>query len=254
MKAHASARLLGMLMVLGTAPMAGAMELSQSSTQGSDAQSSFSLPIFLDGTRLSVFQEAWQAHFAGVVTAAPARSDEAEAAAIEDARRALTRAEEIDREAAAVRERAEELSRRFGAEPASATNSDTASAPSGVSATIETAAIDAAPANGEAPVAELVSVSATVDDMAPSPEPAGSSVVETSQADNAPVIEEMATKPARVAKRVVGSSGSRTSLQTASNSGPMSGEFLVVDPAAPQPQSTSMMPTELRAFGWSSQP
>lgn len=265
MNAHASAHLLGMFLALGAAPMASAMDLSQSPAPASQAQSGFALPMFLDGARLSVLKEAWEAHFSGISigNTTATGGEDAEAAAIENARRTLTRAEEIDREAAAVRERAEELSRRFAAEQAeaaapidaaAASASISTSAADGETVPAETASIDDGSTDREAPVAQLVPVSASDEAIVqPAAVAAPAAVATRNSNDDAPVIEDMATKPVRLAKRVSGTS-SRASVQTTASAAPLVTGLMVVDPTAPKPQTSIMMPTELRAFGWSSQP
>jgi hypothetical protein len=99
---------------------AHAMEPAQSRASTSSLPA-LSLPAFLDGNRVPDMQEAWQAHVRtpqeepqvedGNVAVAPATKD----AAMSAARAAMERAGQESSEAADVRQRAEELSRRFGA-------------------------------------------------------------------------------------------------------------------------------------------
>ncbi|KAB2939358.1 MAG: hypothetical protein K8F92_16200 [Hyphomicrobium sp.] len=260
MNAYESARLLVMLAATGLVSSAGAMELSQSSAPASAEAPGFSLPAFLDGARLPDLQEAWRAHFgfAGEPTAAPSVEPAAAPAAptddanLEAARQTLSRAEQLDREAAAVRERAEELSRRFGADA-----SDTAPSNSPASAApAETASIGSSnAADAAAPVTEQVLApagdEAAMVDQAPVP---ANPVAKASAAtDDAPVIEDMATKPAKRAKSEPAPAG-RAVQSAARKAAPVVSDFLNVDPAAPKPEADPMMPTELRAFGWNAQP
>src|SRR5262245_8136795 len=117
MHAIVTARLLGAIMVATLASGASAMDLGPQPAPGGDEAPALQLPAFLDIARLPDMQEAWRLHSGGgltpasaeVATETPEAQDES---ALQTARAALTRAEQVSRDAAAVRERAEELSRR----------------------------------------------------------------------------------------------------------------------------------------------
>ena len=217
--------------------------------------------MFLDGARLPDFQDAWHAHFASRAASATVSPDP-DTAAINEARQTLSRAEQVDREAVAVRERAEELSRRFAVdgEGTSAPAPDPGSEPasSDEPAVTETASISPASDDGAPVPAEPVA--ATVDEnAAPRTAVVEQSVADAAPADDAPVIENMAaTTPAKPAKRHSAPLAMRAGLQPAiveaGVASPLPGGLLRVDPAAPKPDPNPSMPTELRAFGWNSQP
>jgi hypothetical protein len=241
MNAYGSTSLFGMLLATSLVSGATAMEINQQRAPVTSEGPASTLPAFLDGERLPDLQQAWRTHFsdANARAAAPAggvaattRTD----AALNAAQQAMTRAEQAGREAAEVRVRAEELSRRFGA-------GATEEAPT------ETAAIDTQ--NNPAPAAEpaVEHVLAPVDDDAPPPEASAAT-------DDAPVIEEMATPPVKKpVKRVSAPIPSRQAAQTAAQkSAPVGIGPLRVDPTAPKPEAEPMLPSELRAFGWNAQP
>lgn len=265
MNAYESARLLAMLAATGLVSSAGAMELSQSSAPAAAEAPGFTLPAFLDGARLPDLQEAWRAHFgfAGEPTAAPSAEPVAAPAAATDdpdlqaARETLSRAEQLDREAAAVRERAEELSRRFGAEggDTAATNAPASAAPAETASIGSDTAADAPASVSEQalePAGEAGGEAVRVD---PAADVSANPVAKASAAtDNAPVIEDMATKPATRVRAVVTSASRREVMQSAVRKPPSGIGLLKVDPSAPKPEADPMLPTELRAFGWNAQP
>jgi hypothetical protein len=240
MNAYGSTSLFGMLLATSLVSGATAMEINQQRAPATSDVPAFTLPAFLDGERLPDLQQAWRSHFsdkngaaagqAASVTATP-QTD----AALDAAQQAMTRAEQAGREAAEVRVRAEELSRRFGA-------GATEQAPT------ETASIDAQNNSADAAQPVVEHVLAPVDNEA-APAAASAATVE------APVIEEMAKKPVKPVKRATAPIPSRQALQTASHkSAPVASGPLKVDPAAPKPEIDPMMPNELRAFGWNAQP
>ena len=243
MNAYGSTGLFGMLMATSLVSGATAMEINQQRAPATVEAPAFTMPTFLDGARLPDLQEAWRAHFsdpnetASIQPASEVKTPTPDTA-LETAQQAMTRAEQAGREAVAVRIRAEELSRRFGA------GDEGASEP--VAAT-ETASIstDAAGAEATAPVADTV--------LAPSDDSAAASVT-ASSTDDAPVIENMAKKPAKPVKRYSAPIPRRQPVQTATQSAPMAKTLLTVDPAAPKPEENPMMPDQLRAFGWNAQP
>jgi hypothetical protein len=289
MSARSSARYVGMLLVTGIAPGAGAVDAIPGQT-GSPPHiaTAVSLPAFIDASRLADMQAAWRTHFGGrdIVVAAPVAStvSDPEAGTINEARQTLTRAEQVTIEAAAVRERAEQLSRRFAvdtaAESAVAANAGPAPA-SPESVVTETVAVSAE----AAPASEAV---ATTEEAAPTApaliQKAVATATVTPKADMgsvsmlggppvdeaparaaAPVIEDMATaRPPAPAKRTVANpQAARRSAQAASASEPptlygifsswgSSGEEAAAKPAekSVEPSTPSGLPTEIRSFGW----
>ncbi len=133
MNVRASSRFASLLLAAGLAPAAGAMELGQASAPASTV-STIALPAFLDAGRLAALRDAWRAQSnRAAVAATPVSlvSGDTDAAAIEQARQTLTHGEQVSRQAVAVRDRAEELSRRFAGDPdgASAPTPDPSPAP-----------------------------------------------------------------------------------------------------------------------------
>jgi len=123
------------LFVMFVAATSGAAAAMEQGRPGASAATSpaLTLPTFLDEDRLPALQEAWRARegapevvsepLGAQVRIEPAASEgEAEGAAMSAARAAMRRVGEASRQAPAVREAAEELSRRFSAisEPAEA--------------------------------------------------------------------------------------------------------------------------------------
>ena len=110
-----------MLMATSLVSGASALEINQQRAPSTEGAPAFTLPAFLDVARLPDMQDAWRrARFgnasddAAVQPAGEVTTSTPEAV-LDAAQRAMTRAEQASREAAAVRVRAEELSRRFGA-------------------------------------------------------------------------------------------------------------------------------------------
>jgi hypothetical protein len=242
MNAYGSTSLFCMLMAASVVSGATAMEINQQHAPATGEAPAFTMPAFLDGARLPDLQDAWRAHFSGInetasVQPASEVTTPTPEMALDTARQAMTRAEQAGREAAAVRIRAEELSRRFGA------GDESASEPA---ASTETASIntDAAGADATQPAADTV--------LAPTEDGAASDTA--SSTDDAPVIENMAKKPAKPVKRYTAPIPQRQPVQTATQSAPIAKALLKVDPAAPKPEEDPMMPNELRAFGWNAQP
>jgi hypothetical protein len=241
MNAYGSTSLFGMLLATSVVSGATAMEINQQRAPATSEAPAFTLPVFLDGERLPDLQQAWRTHFSDTSEAAPAQAAGVAAtieadAALNAAQQAMTRAEQAGREAAEVRVRAEELSRRFGA-------GATEQAPT------ETAAIDTQNNSAGATEPAVEHVLAPADDEAPPPEASAAT-------GDAPVIEEMATPPVKKpVKRVSAPIPSRQAVQTvARQSASVVTGPLRVDPAAPKPETDPMMPSELRSFGWNAQP
>ena len=239
------------------------------------------LPAFIDAARVSDFEAAWRARFASASAAAMAARpvSDPEAGTIDEARAALSRAEQISLTAAAVRDRAEELSRRFAVEPETPSTAAAATpAADDVIATVapaeaapaETGSVapasapsDVAVAVGE-PEAQLMQVSAPVTPSATASIDAPVSMLggppiedEPTASAAAPVIENLATKPAgKTAKRTL-ATATRAPVDArpaAPKPPPRESYSLAISASPTQPDQHIMMPTELRAFGWGSQP
>jgi hypothetical protein len=252
MNNHDRARLVGTLLATTLASTAFAMEPTPPPAPSSPAPA-VSLPAFLDVARLPDLQQAWRARFndadtsqATAATVTPVAAPKADTVVLDNSREAISRAEQVSREAAAVRSRAEELSRRFTADPNATSDPPVAEQP----APTETAAIgqDAseAPAANEQVLApadgELTAVVPAVDVP----------VKKQAAAADAPVIEDMATVPPMGVSRTPTAPSLRQAAQAAAR------RAYVAKPVAPmastKPDEDPMMPTELRAFGWASQP
>ena len=235
------------------------------------------LPAFLDAARVADFEAAWRGRFATASVAASRPIRDPEASTIDKARAALSRAEQMSATAAAVRDRAEELSRRFAAE-AETTATAAAATPAAdeVVATVapaeaapgETGSVSDAPGIVDTavvvgnPEAQLTQVSAQITPPATASIAApvsmlGGPPIEDEPTANAaaPVIEDLAAKPAKTAKRAA------PATRTSADARPVTPKSLsrdsyslAVSPSPTQPDQNIMMPTELRAFGWSSQP
>jgi hypothetical protein len=256
MNAYESTSLLGLLMATSLASGAGALEFNQSRTPSTSETPAFTMPSFLDGTRLPDLQDAWRARF-GEASEAAAREPQGDVGApalgagdtaLETARKAMTRAEQAGREAAAVRTRAEELSRRFGAGESGAASPEANSA--------ETASIstDASAADAAQPAVEQVLAPADDNSAATDTAPE----LPTPKAADAPVIEDMATKPAKSAKRAPSTASHESMPTTAHKQAPTKASpTLAASNDAVQakgPDANALMPTEIRAFGWNAQP
>jgi hypothetical protein len=220
-----------MLVVTGLVSAPAAMDLKQAAPATAEAPG-FKLPAFLDMARLPDLQEAWrdQASFLGASPVAEPAVAPANAAP-------------------SVRSRAEELSSRFGAGSAQSVDPrsvdpQAAASVQAVSST-ETASITSV----EAPVAPSAELGPAASDYSTPDRIAEVPVRKPSFAkDAAPVIEDMATKPIKRYKRAADAQR----VQTAERA-PVSTGLLRIDPAAPKPQTNSLMPTEIRAFGWNAQ-
>jgi len=258
MNIYGSACLLGMLASVGLALEAGAMELSQQPAPATSQSRGFALPSFFDVTRLPDLQAAWREHFGTAGTPALA-------APMGVGARDIAAESEQD----SVRTRAEELSRRFaiGADgaDASAAETVTATAPIATDATAsnsgiaptETASIHINSSADVASTDQALPRAKTADGV--NSRPAAQKISTSPPAksagiDNAPVIEDMATKSVGrasrspvPARRIEQPASSPTLLMAI-------GGLFVSDPEAPEPEGATMLPTELRSFGWSAQP
>lgn len=287
---------------MGTAPVAGAVDLGGSQSDPvTQISPAVSLPVFIDASRLAAIQAAWRARIGSEVAAVPVAdavvapageiadvqtggiavvpavdpANEPEVITINAARQTLTRAEQVNLEAVAVRDRAEELSRRFAI---SATDEGAPPVPEAAPAAVavvddpvaeadamssDAAAVAEAP---EAP-AEVKQVAAAVKavdgaDAAPASMLGGPPIERASSDDAAPVIEEMATKPVLHTKRVAVKPAPRpVVVQAAAPTGIFGGLFSgwgssdeEAEPKAAETTDTHKMPTELRSMGWNAQP
>ena len=244
-------------MLMATSLVAGAstLEINQQRAPSTAGAPAFTLPVFLDVARLPDMQEVWRARFGDAgdtpPCSPPAKPRSMPEAVLDAAQRVMTRAEQASREAAAVRERAEELSRRFGAGGAEAA-ADVA--PADVIVPTATASIntDANPSNVAQPVEHL---------LAPADERAAHDSI-AAWKDSTQVIEDMPakpakpanTKPAKAATRSIASPPPRQPVQAAVQNGAPAKKLLAVDFAVPPPDSDPMLPREMRAFGWNAQP
>ena len=256
MNTYGSTNLFGMLIVTSLVAGASALEINQQRAPSTASAPAVTLPAFLDGARLPDMQDAWRARFGNVSDdAAVQPAGEATAstpeAVLDAAQGAMTRADQASREAAAVRERAEELSRRFGAGGA---ESAVDVAPADVIVPTATASIntDANPSNVAQPVEHL---------LAPADERAARDSI-AAWKDSTHVIEDKPakpakpanTKPAKAATRSIASPPPRQPVQAAAQNGAPAKKLLAVDFAVPPPDSDPMLPREMRAFGWNAQP
>jgi hypothetical protein len=253
MNNHDRAHLFGTLLATTLASTAFAMEPTPSQAPSS-LTPAVSLPVFLDVARLPDMQEAWRARFndadtsqAPAATVTPVAADKADTAVLDTSREAISRAEQVSREAAAVRSRAEELSRRFTADPNATSDPPAAAAQP---APTETAAIGQGAS--EAPAANDQEL-APADGEFTQVEPAVDVPVrKQAAATDAPVIEDMATVPPMGVTRRPTAPSLRQAAQSAAR------RAYVPKPVAAdvptKPEEDPMMPTELRAFGWASQP
>ena len=260
MNAYESMSLFGVLMATSLVSGANPLEINQQRAPSTARAPAFTLPAFLDVARLPDMHDAWRARFGDASDAAavqptgdvtPPAPNGGTAPLLGTAREAMTRAEQAGREAAAVRARAEELSRRFGAGGAEAA-ADMAAA---VAAPTETASI-----NSEANAADTAQP-AVEHVLAPADEHAPHDSIDAWK-DSTRVIKDMPakpskpanTKPAKAAKRGIASPLPRQPVQAAVQNGAPAKKLLAVNFAVPPPDSDPMLPREMRAFGWNAQP
>ena len=261
--------------LLATAVLIGvpapAMEPSQSGAS-TPSLPALSLPSFFDDKRLPDLQDAWRLRQSEPATPSPPPNDEAskapgpaptDEATLTAARAAMIRAEQAGREAAAVRQKAEELSRRFG-------NDSAPSAPAG-SGELSTGAIEpstATPANalgapppadpGGQTAATAPETSGLGDGSAKKPDEGPAPAVSTPNAATKvqdAVIEDDA--PAGQRKRAGPPPVPVRSPKTAVSDAAPGGGGAVPLRSKPVPGSTSKadaLPANMGAFGWDSQP
>ena len=261
MNAYGSTSLFGMLMATSLVSGANPLEINQQRAPSTAVAPAFTLPAFLDVARLPDMHDAWRARFGDASDAAavqptgdvtpPAPNGET-APLLDTAREAMTRAEQAGREAAAVRARAEELSRRFGAGGAEAA--------ADMAAAVAAPPTETASINSEADAADTAQP-ALEHVLAPADEHAAHDSIDAGK-DSTRVIKDMPakpskpanTKPAKAAKRGIASPLPRQPVQAAVQNGAPAKKFLAVDFAVPPPDSDPMLPREMRAFGWNAQP
>jgi hypothetical protein len=258
---HDRARIVGTLLATTLASTAFAMEPTPSSTPPSSPVPAVSLPAFLDVARLPDMQEAWRARFSeaetaspAVVTATPVEPGGPDAAVLETSRAAISRAEQLSRDTASVRSRAEELSRRFTVDPNASSDPPAAAQP----APTETASIvedtnASPPASGQ--------VLAPTDGEFTQVEPAVEAPVKKQAAvADAPVIEDMAAVPPMGVTRTPTPPSVRQAAQAAARRASVTPVKAVApvkaaaSDASTKPDESPMMPTEIRSFGWNAQP
>jgi hypothetical protein len=283
------------MLAAGAAPAAGAVDLNPApavASTGANATPSISFPVFVDASRFALMQAAWRSRIDGAgrtqLLPVTAVSAEPEIETLNEARRTLSRGEEVSLKAIDVRARAEELSRRFAIEVGSeskpaAQDDDAAVAVAPEAPAIEAASIssEAAPADGAAPEVASAPVeaqeTATIQqvsvqqvslgskmpsDVAPASMLGGPSVEKASADDAAPVIEDMATKPHQPAKRAPANvPARRVTAQAATEPPTLFGIFSSWGsseseeaPANAKTPEKDLMPTEIRSFGWNAQP
>jgi hypothetical protein len=246
--------------------------------------SAFSLPSFFDGNRVPDLKDAWRADdmAPAVSSTVPAESapgvpPPSDDAALAAAKAAMVRAEQAGRDAAAVRRKAEELSRRFGTNsaPASTTESATETAPGNASGPASAAVADTT-TGSVTPATPLPPPSAL--GVPPSVEPADESAATapaTSEPDKASEPAEPATGAATpglpAKKQAVTGAGapvpdrrkmaapvapvrpSSPSNKTAAGDAlPVSAPGMKTTPGPTS--KADAIPSSIGAFGWDSQP
>jgi hypothetical protein len=251
---HDRARIVGTLLATILASTAFAMEPTPAAAPASPVPA-VSLPAFLDVARLPDMQEAWRARFNEAETAqsapptvTPVAAGGPDAAVLETSRAAISRAEQLSRDTASVRSRAEELSRRFTVDPNATSDPPAATQ----QPPTETASI-VEDTNAAPPTSDQVL--APADEEFTQVEPAVEVPVKKQAAvADAPVIEDMATVRPMGVTRTPTPPSMRQAAQAAARRASASAVKPVAANASTKPDEDPMMPTELRSFGWSSQP
>ena len=244
-----------MLMATSLVSGASAPKINHQPAPPTDGAPAFTSPSFRYVTHLPYMQEAFRRlsnisddaaeHPAGEATTSTPE------AVLDAAQRTITRAERANRAAAAVRERAEELSRRFGAGGA---ESAARKAPADVTGPIATASIhtDANPID----VAQPVEFALAPADERAAHESIAAWKVSTRVSKKMPATpaKPANAKSAKAAKRNIAFLAPRQPVQAAVQNGAPAKRLLAVDLAEPLPDSDPMLPREMRAFGWNAQP
>ncbi|MGZ5919057.1 MAG: hypothetical protein ACXWJV_04590 [Hyphomicrobium sp.] len=285
----AGGSLLAMTVLMGAS--AHAMEPAQAPSAA--PLSAFSLPSFFDGNRVPDLKDAWRAgDIAPAISStmpaegAPSAPPPSDDAALAAAKAVMVRAEQAGRDAAAVRLKAEELSRRFVTEgvPASTTESATVGATESAtetargnangpasSAVADTTTGSVTPATPLPPPSALgVPPPAEPTDASAAPAPATSEPDKSSEpAEQASVAAATPERP--VKKQAVTGAGApaRDPRKTAVSVAPLrpsspsnktaAGDALPVTApgmkTTPGPTSKAdAIPSSIGAFGWDSQP
>ena len=234
---------------------ASAMEPAQ--VPAASSSSSLSMPSFFDGNRLTDLKDAW--HGGNTAPASPTGENPAGApplpnddAALAEAKAAMLRAEEAGREAAAVREKAEELSRRFGVETAPAANDATPTTVSDTSTgSIEPSRSDLPPPSALGAPLPADQADAKEPMAAPNSNEVATPAATTS---SAAVPELPAKKDAARAQdtkaKTAAVQASQTKSKAAVGEAPPSGARTTPGPS----NKADVMPANMGAFGWNSQP
>ncbi len=281
----AGGSLLAVTVLMGAS--AHAMEPAQAPSAA--PSSAFSLPSFFDGNRVPDLKDAWRAGdiapaISSTVPAegAPSAPPPSDDAALAAAKAVMVRAEQAGRDAADVRRKAEELSRRFGTDNApavtteSATVGATETAPENVTGAASAAVADTT-TGSVTPATPLPPPSAL--GVPPPAEPADASAA-TAPATSEPDKSSEPAEPASVAaatpelpakKQPVTGTGApaRDPRKTAVSVAPLrpsnplnktaAGDALPVTApgmkTTPGPTSKAdAIPSSIGAFGWDSQP
>jgi hypothetical protein len=250
----------------GPAP---AMEASQPpSSTPSSSPSGGSLPSYIDSARLPGLQEAWRPRDSVPASATPAAdgtststpTPAADDATLAAAKAAMLRAEQAGREAAAVRQKAEELSRRFGTDSATAAPAGAADAATGSiepqAPLIPAAALGASPTSdpddGAAATApETVEPGRSTADAMPNGQPAPAAATQAAPLRMRGTVTEDGGATADRSKGAPSAPPPRSKTATSESA-----------PAAPPGSKTTpgtsskvdVMPASIGAFGWDSQP
>ncbi len=256
----------------GPAP---AMEASQpSASTPSLSPAGGSLPSYIDSARLPGMQEAWRPRDSAPASATPAAdgtstpTPAADDATLAAAKAAMLRAEQAGREAAAVRQKAEELSRRFGTDSATAAPAaaaDAAPTPADDTATgsIEPQApLIPAAALGASPPSDPADGAAAT---APETVEPGRSAADAKPNRQATPAAATQTAPLRMRGTVTEDGGATADRSKVAPSAPPPRSKTATSetvPAAPPGAKTTpgasskadVMPASIGAFGWDSQP
>jgi hypothetical protein len=248
-----SASVLVVSIIVGGGP-ASAMEPAK--VPAASSSPSLSMPSFFDGNRVTDLKDAWRGSAA---PASPTGENPAggpplpnDDAALAEAKAAMLRAEEAGRDAAAVREKAEELSRRFGAETAPAANDATPTAVSDTSTgSIEPSRADLPPpsALGAPPPADQA------DAKEPIAEPNSNEVATPEATTSLVAIPDLpAKKDAARAQDTKAKTAAVQAPQTKSKAAVGEGVPSGVKTTPGPSNKADVMPANMGAFGWNSQP
>lgn len=249
---------------------ASAME--QAKAPAAPSSSAFSMPSFFDGSQLPDLKNAWRAGD-GLAASPPAPPNASASgtppanddAALAAAKAAMLRAEEAGREAAAVREKAEELSRRFGTDspPAETSDGPAAAATDTVTGSVEpaTTPLPAPSALGAPPPADPADATNPAEATnagAPKSEPSEGAAPNPGEPATAAVPVLPPKKPgpltdaATVPASKIATSSSPPRSKTAASNAPAAIPGFRSTPGTAG--KADVMPGNIGAFGWDSQP